>query len=181
MGANSVVTKGSQRLPLKHRAWIICNAPMGLNAYQVELVGDVHSLFPHARLESVLYQDDALIVVPEPSQPISPQIVAHTRPKVQRIYHFHPECPIYPSQKNQRTFRSVEEAKADGYTACSQCLATARKMYYAIAHLDGQYFDHLTKELLLVYRQLDKDAKQTLLNLAKMIKTADEPRIIGSS
>lgn len=41
--------------------------------------------------------------------------------------------------------------------------------------------DALTREFLSLYQQLGEDKKQTLLNLARMIKAADEPRIIGGA
>lgn len=42
-------------------------------------------------------------------------------------------------------------------------------------------FDALTQEFIHLYQQLDDNKKQTLLNLAKMIRSADEPRIIGGA
>jgi transcriptional regulator with XRE-family HTH domain len=41
--------------------------------------------------------------------------------------------------------------------------------------------DAVTQEFLHLYQQLDDNKKQTLLNLARMIRAADEPRIIGGS
>lgn len=41
--------------------------------------------------------------------------------------------------------------------------------------------DPLAEELLTVYQQLDPPQRTTLLNIAKVLKTADEPRIIGGS
>ena len=41
--------------------------------------------------------------------------------------------------------------------------------------------DALTQEFLNLYQQLGEDKKQTLLNLARMLRSADEPRIIGGS
>lgn len=46
---------------------------------------------------------------------------------------------------------------------------------------ERQQFDVLTQEFLALFQQLDASKQQTLLNLAKMIKSADEPRIIGGS
>lgn len=39
--------------------------------------------------------------------------------------------------------------------------------------------DELTREFLNIYQQLSDDKKKTLLNLAQMLRSSDEPRIIG--
>jgi hypothetical protein len=41
--------------------------------------------------------------------------------------------------------------------------------------------DTLTKEFLSVYQQLSEDKKGVLLNLARMLRAGDEPRIIGDN
>lgn len=41
--------------------------------------------------------------------------------------------------------------------------------------------DTLTKEFLSIYQQLSEDKKGVLLNLAKMLRAGDEPRIIGGN
>lgn len=44
-----------------------------------------------------------------------------------------------------------------------------------------QTLDTLTKEFLSIYQQLSDDKKGVLLNLAKMLRAGDEPRIIGGN
>lgn len=39
--------------------------------------------------------------------------------------------------------------------------------------------DELTREFLNIYQQLSEDKKRTLLDLARMLRASDEPRIIG--
>lgn len=46
---------------------------------------------------------------------------------------------------------------------------------------ERQQLDGVAREFLALFQQLDTSKQQTLLNLAKMIKSADEPRIIGGS
>lgn len=41
--------------------------------------------------------------------------------------------------------------------------------------------DPLAEELLTVYQQLPNDKRSILLNMAKVLRAADEPRIIGSA
>lgn len=43
----------------------------------------------------------------------------------------------------------------------------------------AQTLDKLTKEFLSIFQQLDDDKRKTLLDLARMLRSADEPRIIG--
>lgn len=42
-----------------------------------------------------------------------------------------------------------------------------------------QTLDKLTKEFLSIFQQLDDNKRATLLDLAKMLRSADAPRIIG--
>lgn len=42
-----------------------------------------------------------------------------------------------------------------------------------------QTLDRLTKEFLSIFQQLDDNKRATLLDLAKMLRSADAPRIIG--
>lgn len=46
---------------------------------------------------------------------------------------------------------------------------------------ERQQFDAVTQEFITLYQQLGEDKKQTLLNLARMLRSADEPRIIGGA
>lgn len=43
-----------------------------------------------------------------------------------------------------------------------------------------QAIDNLTREFVNIYQQLSDDKKGILLNLAKMLRSSDAPRIIGS-
>lgn len=45
---------------------------------------------------------------------------------------------------------------------------------------DKEDFDALTREFVNVYQQLSDDKKGILLNLARMLRNSDAPRIIGS-
>lgn len=44
---------------------------------------------------------------------------------------------------------------------------------------DEEEIDSLTREFLNIYQQLSDDKKKTLLDLAKMLRSSDAPRIIG--
>lgn len=44
---------------------------------------------------------------------------------------------------------------------------------------ERQQLDALAKEFLSVFQQLSDDKQKTLLNLARMLRSADEPHIIG--
>jgi hypothetical protein len=46
---------------------------------------------------------------------------------------------------------------------------------------ERQQFDVLTQEFIALYQQLSPQQQTTLLNIAKVIKQADEPRVIGGS
>lgn len=47
--------------------------------------------------------------------------------------------------------------------------------------LEQEELDTLTKEFIIIFQQLSDDKKGVLLNLARVLRSTDEPRIIGGT